>query len=188
MKLLGVTRLLSSNFWVGSTPAQSLQGRAWPATWSFAWNLSPLQFLMLPGLVIPFCKGFDKAKKTLGAKFGFRAYVLSCGCQGGVQVGGGNFYENFAILYKTDPTWKWIWRDACILGDIVSVGEGAEFALIVGCILFGMHFSQSKKSLLHNLYCTSRGIKCMPCKKSTQSSAKWRSKIFYGRWPTLVSI
>ena len=32
----------------------------------------------------------------------------------------------------------------------VGVGEGAEFAVVVGCTLFGMHFSQSKNALLLN--------------------------------------
>ena len=29
-------------------------------------------------------------------------------------------------------------------------GEGTEFTLVVGCILFGMHFSLSKNALLLN--------------------------------------
>ena len=32
------------------------------------------------------------------------------------------------------------------------VGAGTEFAVVVGWILFGMHFSQSKNALLLNLH------------------------------------
>ena len=69
MKLSGVARLVPGNFWVGSTPAQSLRGRPWPAPRPFARNLSPPWFLMLLGRVIPFWKGFDEANSMGGAEF-----------------------------------------------------------------------------------------------------------------------
>ena len=34
------------------------------------------------------------------------------------------------------------------LNNFMGVGEGAEFSVVVGCVLFGMHFSTSKNALL----------------------------------------
>ena len=65
MKLSGVARLVPGNFWVGSTPAQSLRGRPWPAPRPFARNLSPPWFLVLLGYVIPFWKGLGAELQVL---------------------------------------------------------------------------------------------------------------------------
>ena len=80
MKLSGVAWLVPVNFWVGSTSAQSLLGRPWPAPRPFAKNLSPPWFLMHLGHVIPFWKGFDEANKMGRQEFRFGAQMQSCGC------------------------------------------------------------------------------------------------------------
>ena len=122
MKLSGVARLVPGNFWVGSTPAQYLWSRPWPASRPFAWNVITLQFLMLPGCVIPFWKGFGKANR--------------------------NVHMNF-----------WIWAQmGCWKGGVKRGGDVAECDVVVGCILFGMHFSQSKNALLLNFTYLNGGI------------------------------
>ena len=80
MKLSGVTKLVPSNFWVGCTPAQSQQGRPWPAPRPFCQKSISSMFLMLPGHVIPFWKGFDRANNMGGEEFCLGAHMGSCGC------------------------------------------------------------------------------------------------------------
>ena len=64
MKLSGVARLVPSNYWVGSTLAQSLQGRPWPAPRPFAWNIWAPWFFMLQGWVVLHHFGKDSMRQT----------------------------------------------------------------------------------------------------------------------------
>ena len=46
----------------------------------------------------------------------------------------GNFFENLAFFYKTYPSRRG--------GEREGRGDVAECDVVVGCVLFGMHFSQ----------------------------------------------
>ena len=46
----------------------------------------------------------------------------------------GQFFENLAFFYKTYPSRRG--------GEREGRGDVAECDVVVGCVLFGMHFSQ----------------------------------------------
>ena len=113
VKLSGVARLVSSNFWVGSTLAQSPPDSTWPAPSPFAWGGAAPWSLVLPGHVIPFWKALIDSNNIVQSDFWFWAKAQNCGCE---EVGHGKevIFLNFIIFYKTDLIWNSILRDACI--------------------------------------------------------------------------
>ena len=115
MKFSGLARLVCSNFWVGSTPAQSPQVGP---------GLHPVLFPEVEQVRGPWCYQdvsyhFRKLllSQTTVAEQIF--YFVDWGLLLRVRTPRGIFFENVAILFKTYPSQNLILRDAyCLFYDL----------------------------------------------------------------------